>query len=562
MKSQTEEIITKSLAIVALATLIFMALSFFMVPNEGAESNFVLKLRADEPRIKYVDNVAGEFQEFNMELYSTNADTFPHTFAFQVTDIEFERGSTADNWAFEFTNADDMEGTTAIYEFSPIDDKIDVILRVTFDGGAQGERVSFTISGTEDGQNNTRLSPLETESTYFEYLGVVVNAPYNPGIEAGDPELQDPIDLTDGAQFSVRMWNFGSNPDTLFISTVVVYQVTLARADELVSNENFDVELTTSTGAPYALNQGIFLVSGASETINGVVTPTPDNDLVPAGDYIIEITVDSANGEPDTTRLHGTMNEILLPDFSVVKLEVDNYDVVEGDTVTIEATIGIEWDRAGQVEYGIWVDDELIEGSRGTVAFTAAENTKLVSYTWKTERGDTDTRTITFRVDPDSRIKESNENNNVRTAQIIVSEEESEFPWMILVLAIAAVIVVGGAYWAFAAPPGGSVKIDDIILRPDSPKMGTSAQIVAVIRNTGSDFEPGDKQTIVVSFYEDYESIGERPIDLTAGFEGGSTREVNLSWEPASAGLHNLNVAVDINDIESDVGSRDVEIGE
>lgn len=561
-----EEIITKSMAVIALATLIFMALSFLIVPNEGVESNFILKLEADEPRIQYVDTAAGEFTEFDMELYSTSVDAFSHDFEFQVTDKTYRGGSSAASWDFEFTDADDVVGEMAMYEV-PSGTTKDVTLKVTFNGAIPGEMVTFTITGTEDdGANDTRLSPSTEQKALFNYISVVSNAPYNPYIE---PVAGDPIDFPDSGAFSLTMWNLGSEDDTLSITGVNVYEdngdgvfsPAAGRAGEDVLNTNFEVEMTTATGAPYEVGGDIFLASGANEQINVLLTPERDNEKVPAGEYFVQVTVDSINGDPDTTVLDATMETVLLADFRVLILEVDNFDVEEGDTIVIDATIGIDWDQDGEVDYSIFVDDELIE--EGTVTFSASDNTKDISFEWETETGDLTDRELKVEVDPDDVHTESEEGNNVKTVTIAVNDKESDFPMWILLLAIGGVIVAGGAYWAYAGAPAGSVKIDDIIIRPDPPKVGTPAEIVAIVRNDGVDFEAGDKKSIIVSFYEDYESIGEQPVDLsTESFEGGSTREINLSWEPAAAGLHNLNVAIDIDDEESDVSSKDIEIGE
>jgi hypothetical protein len=563
-----EEIVTKTMAIVALATLIFMALSFMIVPNEGAESSFVLKLKADEPRIQFVNTAAGEFTEFNMELKSTSVDAFNHEIGLEVTDITYSGGSAATSWDIMFTDADSMNGDTGMYQVGP-DETKDVALKVIFNGAAAGEMVTFTIMGTEDGENDTRLSPLGGSSAQFDYISVVSNAQYNPYLEptsADDREMNDfPID------FSVTMWNLGSESDTLFISGVNVYldngdeifSPAAGRAGEDVLNTNFEVTMETSTGTPYILNQEVFLISGDKEEIKGSVTPVQDNTDVPIGDYFVQVIVDSQNGEPAETLLRGHMAPVELPDFTVLKIDPNKVEFTEGDTVTIDVTIGIDSVAAGEVEYAVYIDDKLIDNTARKVSFTANDNNKVATVEWETETGPDSERTIKVVVDPDNDIRESNEDNNEKTARIEVADEDSQFPWWILLLAVGGAIVAAGAYWGYAGAPAGNVKIDDIIIRPDPPIAGKSAEIVAKIRNDGSDFEPGDKHSIVVSFYEDYESIGERPIDLTTdSFEGGSSREISLSWEPAAAGLHNLNVAVDIDDEESDVSSKDIEIGE
>lgn len=575
-----EEILTKTMAVVALATLIFMAFSMMLVPNEGEESAFVLRLNADERRILYVDTSAGASQTFDMQLYSTNPlqDSFEHSFALEVTDITYNDDSSAASWEFEFEKWDSMKGEKAIYNWTSGDDRIDVALKVTFQGALQREMVTFTISGTEDKENeiddkynNTRLSPKGGSSTDFQVLKVASSGLYFPYIDPSDPEDYDTHNLPANGSFSVTMWNLGSESDTMYITGWFVWQDNgdgifsppVGRAGEDIKNENFDIEFKTSSGAPYVLDQEITLTSGDSEVINGEIIPAYDNDLVPEGVYFVEIIVDSENGEPASTVLNAQMAAVMKPDFSIVSLDVDDYEVKEDDSVNLDGTIRIDWDRAGSVDYAFYVDGEVIEGSEGTVNFEVNENTKVVSYTWKAKTGEKDSRDIKLVVDPDNAISEQDETNNQQEVPIDVTEKDAKFPVWLLALVIGLGVVAVGAYWAYNVGPTGNVKIDSIIIRPDPPHVDSSGEIVAVIKNEGGSFEVGDSKNIVVSFYEDYESIGEKPVDLTTeGFEGGSTREITLAWKPAEAGLHNLNVAVDIDDEESDVSSRDIEIGE
>lgn len=563
-------IITKTTAVVALVTLMFLALSFMIVPNEGADSAFVLKLKADERRNQIVEKIPGSSTTFDMELYSTNVDTFDHKIGFQVTDITYRGGSSAAHWEFAFVGYDESDAGYYVY-YAGENDVVDVPLMVTYQGSTGGEMVTFTITGIEDGQNDTRLSPQGGQSAQFDFLSVISSTPNRPYLEPTSGDDRGPLDLPDQGSFSVTMWNLGSEDDKVYISDWGVWQddgdgdfsPAAGRAGEDVRNDNFDITFKLPTGADYVLDQEIDLNSGDSQEIIGTITPERDNSLVPAGDYFIQLEISSLDGDPDTMVLQASMEELALPDLTVLKLEPDKYDLEKGESVTIKATVNIESEVAGSFTYKFMVDDEDISGATGTIDYTADDNSKIITYTWKAKTGATDTRILKVVVDPADDITESNENNNQRTAPITVTEEDAKFPYWILALVIIALVVAVGAYAIYAAGPNGNITIEEIIIRPDQPKAGSPAVIVALLKNEGNTIEMGNPMNIMVSFYEDYESIGEKPVDLTTdGFEGGSTREVSLTWEPAAAGQHNLNVAVDIDDDESDVSSKDIEIGE
>ena len=567
-----EEIFTKLMAVVALATLIFVALSFTIVPNEGAESAFVLKLKADQPDKVGVTTSPGESTIINMELYSTLVDGFDHEISLMVSDINYF-SSEAASWEFEFMNPDSTAGQYSVYEIGQ-DQTLPVALQVTFQGTNQGEIVVFTISGLEDNEkgydNDTRLSPLGGEKTQSEYMTVYSAKDYLPFSEPADGMDPDPIFFLTDPTFSMTIWNLGSLTDDIYIAELNVYldngdgvfSPAAGRAGEDTKNDNVDVDLTYANGVPYHLDDPITLNTGVSEEIIGTIDPAKDNVLVPTGEYFIELVVDSASGDPYTVVLHGVMEQVETPDFSILDLEISESEVDEGDTVTFTATIKIDWDQAGEVEYAFYVDDDMIGTENGIATFTESDTSKRVSIDWKAEIGDEDSRTIKVVVDPDDKITEKNDVNNDKTAPLEVLEEDSAFPYWIIAVAIGAVVVVGGAYWFIVGGgAGGSIKIESIIIRPEPPQVNNQGEIVAVVKNDGSSFQQGDHRNIVISYYEDYESIGEKAIDLTTeDFESGATREVTLSWTPLSAGIHNLNVAVDIDDDESDVTSRDIEI--
>jgi hypothetical protein len=565
-----ENIFTKTTAVVALVTLMFLALSFMVVPNEGADSAFVLKLKGTDERIQIVDDSPGSSTTFDMELSSTDIDAFDHEIALMVTDITYSGGSIADDWEFAFIDFDTGTADEPVY-FAGMNDIVDVPLMVTYQGNTQGEMVTFTITGTEDGQNDTRLSPSGASATYFDFLSVVSDIPNKPYIEPTSGDGRETIELPAPGKFTVSLWNLGSEDDKMYISNWTVWEdngdgvfsPAVGRAGEDEKNENFDITFELPSGDDYSLQQEIDLNSGDTQDVEGTVTVPLDNDKVPAGHYFIEVEISSLDGDPDSTVLGAEMMELDLPDLFVLKLEVDNFDFEEGDTAVMRATVDITSEVDGNFGYVFKVDDETISGSAGTMDYKATDDSVVVEYEWKTKVGETDSRILKVVVDPDDEIKEGNEDNNHRTAPISVTEEESKFPFWILALGIIALVVAGGAYWMYAAGPNGNITIDDIVIRPDGPKAGTPTEIVAIIKNGGDTIEMGDQRSIVVSFYEDYESIGEKTVDLTTdGFEGGSTREVVLTWEPSTAGQHNLNVAIDINDNESDVSEKTIEIGE
>jgi len=559
-----EEIFTKIMAVVALATLIFVALSLMMVPNEGKESPFDLMLKAGEPPTQYVG--PGEFTTFNMELTRTEDDTFDHYVELNIVDQTYGGGSNANNWNFEFTDRDEMDGDGSVYKFIGILTR-DVTLEVTFLGTEAGETVTFTITGTEDkneenGNNDTRLTTLEGSGTRglpteCEHLTVASTTDYNPFVEPTSCLDRENLDFTDEATFSVTLWNLGSQSDDIYISEAAVWQ---ELAGEDVKNDNFDFEFEYTTGLNYTLGQKIPLDNGDFEEIKGKVIPTKDNEMIPEGEYYVQITVDSDNGEPSSTALHGDVGTFMI-DFSIVDLVISESEVEDGDEVTFTATIGINWGEAGNVAYVFYADDDKIK--EGSVSFTESDTNIDVTFDWEAETGDEDERTIKVVVDPDDAITEDDEDNNEAEAPLEVAEAEA-FPVWIIAIAIAAVVVAGGAYWFIAGGGGGgNVKIEQIIIKPDPSKVGDATEIIAKIKNDGVTFPEGDRRNIVISYYVDYESIGEKTVDLTIeSFESGSSRELSLAWEPDTPGIHNLNVAVDIDEEESDVTSRDVEIEE
>jgi hypothetical protein len=291
-----------------------------------------------------------------------------------------------------------------------------------------------------------------------------------------------------------------------------------------------------------------------------------DNELVPEGLYFIQITAESDNGDPYSTLMTGNMGEIPLPDFSVLSLVISPEEVEEGEKVTFTATVDVDTHEAGKLEYEFYVDGSVIKASKDEIDFTAATEDLELTYKWEAKAGDDERRIIKVVIDPENAIEERDDTaaDNEMSAPLDVTEEETPFPWWIIAVAIAAIVVAGGAYW-FIVGGGvsGNLKIEEIKVDPMTPRVGENAEIVAIIKNNGGTFPEGDRRNIVVSYYVDYESIGEKSIDLTSDdFDSGDTKDVSLAWTPDSPGIHNLNVAVDIDDEESDVTSKDVEIEE
>ncbi|MCK4613359.1 MAG: hypothetical protein KAU14_01040 [Thermoplasmata archaeon] len=569
-----ERILLKTLAVAAIATLVFMALSFMLAPNEGAYSAFVLKLKGeeDEDRIKGVGAAPGSHVTYEMQLYNAGPDDGgTHEISLEVANAAYSDGSMESHWTFEFIDANDFDGKIANYIVGP--NIRTVRLMVTFQGNTGGEIVTFTIIGKESAvgdrtpdDNYTHLSPKDGVASEIEYLTVYSTANYVPWWEPYTPTDREEYPLPEKDTYTITIRNLGASKDDLSISHWEVWQDVNGdgkiNEDVDVLNENFNVTFTTLEGAPFPLNEEISLDPGNGEELLAKVTPRLDNELVPVGHYMIKLTVYSkGGGSAHEDFLKARMSEIALPDFSIVTLDISKDKVEEGKTVELKAGILIDWNIGGEVAYAFYVDDEVIDGAEGSINFTKIDAFKEVTAKWKASG--TGSRTISVKVDPDNVIREKNETNNEMAKEIKVTAKGKAFPWGVVSLVIVVGVIAVSGFWLFLLPiMGGDLEVIQIYVDPEEPVVGKATEIKAVVKNKGGRIK-GDKHEVVVSFYTDYEPIGEETIDLTEeDFERGDIREVTIEWEPSSPELHTLNVAVDLDEEEHDVDTRDVEVRE
>jgi len=369
--------------------------------------------------------------------------------------------------------------------------------------------------------------------------------------------------------------NMGNVDDNFYFN--VTFSAPGGRADWIqVGDWKYSIEgvdVTINYGIPPQLqgktDQAVFYVALAEgDTKKIKLTVDPPADINPAR-YDIQVNLISM-GDPNTPPATGVTHVYAimeLPDFYVLSMDAPA-TAKEGKNIQLSATLGIEGTYVGGVPYAFYVENaqggfEKIAGTEGTVTFTGNETTKPVTAEWKAKAiSGRNVRTVKVKIDPDNTIRETNENNNEASKDIKITTEEKAFPWWIVIVVVIGGVLAVGGYWFFLlAKKGGELTVEEVIVDPEEPEMGETAEITAFIKNEGKDLD--SEHNVVVSFYEDYEPIGEQTIDLSEGeFESGDTREVTMEWEPSSPGPHTINVAVDVDNEESDVGSKDVEVKE
>ena len=110
-RNTKDRAVLKIVAIVAIASLIFMGFTFVLAPNEGAESEFVLKLKDGEDKVKMVQNATGHSVNYTMDLYHKNPNgEGDHVITLEIVNITYSGGSTASNWSFKFNTTKLKDG--------------------------------------------------------------------------------------------------------------------------------------------------------------------------------------------------------------------------------------------------------------------------------------------------------------------------------------------------------------------------------------------------------------------------------------------------------------------
>ncbi len=564
-----KNIAPKILAFVAIAMASIMILSFLLVPHEGAASDFIIQRKDGQDRIEYSNDAPGSTVEFELEIASIgDGDSWDHEIVLQIVNITYAGSSSATHWEFDFLDA--KTDTNSTYEANH-DESTPVTLEVTFLGSKGGEIVSFTIIGLEDGANSTYLANQSTRATDQEFLTVVSATEYIPYWEPQSASDREEHKLPNEDTFGITVMNLGSESDTILVTGWEVWQD--LNGDGVIDegsdtqNDFFSILFEKGSGGEYLLNESIDLSSGDMEELVIRVTPEQDNTKIPPGNYLIKIKVASANGEiVYESVLKIEMAEIALPDFFVNELNLSASEVEDGNDVVIQAEIGIDWDRDGNVSYAFYVDDEVIEDGEGKVFFKNVDVEKTVQVTWKAKAAsDNDYRKIIFKLDPDDIIKERYENNNEESRDIKVIEEEKEEGFLrgsTLVVIIGGAIIAGGAFWFFLiAWFRGDLEITDLELDPERPVAGEKVNIMATITNKGKKIKADDDHILEISFYADYESITTKSIDVKEmDFEHDDERRVFILWTPEAPGIHKISAALDLDSEEKDEESVEVEV--
>ncbi|RCV64979.1 PKD repeat-containing protein, partial [Methanophagales archaeon] len=139
-----------------------------------------------------------------------------------------------------------------------------------------------------------------------------------------------------------------------------------------------------------------------------------------AGTHIIELTVNDSSGQTDTDNVTLT---VIAPDLAVTNIAFSNPQPIEGEAVTINATIGNlgtanAADVIVQFFDGTPTDDTQI-GTNQTIATLNAGENKTVSVVWATT-GEAGDNCIWVVADPADTIKEPDEENNQANCNIFV----------------------------------------------------------------------------------------------------------------------------------------------
>lgn len=245
--------------------------------------------------------------------------------------------------------------------------------------------------------------------------------------------------------------------------------------------------------------------------------------------------VDTTTKETTKETIVISENKIELKDFDEDKtydLTIAEEDTTTGDTTEfeLEGVKTSEDDQSFEVKDWEKIDDE---------------NEKPVTMTDGDAKVDVGTGTDADKIEDE--IAEAKE------------DEFDYWPIMIGGIFIIILLVVISFYFVSYHEVEGDLKVDHIEVDPKEPSNGEQSQIRVRIKNLGSALK-GDKNQVTVTFYDDYDTIEEKKIDLDSSFESGDERIMICTWTPDFVGVHTINVAVDIDDTESDVDSVNVQV--
>jgi len=316
---------------------------------------------------------------------------------------------------------------------------------------AAGETVNLTLSLTPT-LNNSKIpagrypvilkASSRNDVNKTDRAAVVIRMPqlFDPLVEY--PQTQELEYLRAGTTTELwfRVTNNGSLEDS-FVLDISLFHETEGVVATLDNPVAWDLSVR-ELGSEIPLEGDLLQPLGpgnTSEVLVSVTTP-PGTSL---GDYTLEFSIRSGGTGGRTAKATAPC-ALALPDLfmgtgDVEVLEKDRTplewfeELPEGETIIIKATIHLNGSFGSEVEVGFYYKSaqafELI-GSK-TVSFGdefGPDVTRTVELTWKGKR----TETIDFfeniqvRVDPDNKITESNENNNMDSAGAWFVETKDE----------------------------------------------------------------------------------------------------------------------------------------
>ena len=327
-----------------------------------------------------------------------------------------------------------------------------------------------------------------------------------------------PLAPTEGASVAVRVAVFNHGQVEARDIVVQVLDVTGGSA--------------VPVGAPQTIAR---LVPGASATVQFSFDTTGKQ-----GDRTLQATIDPNNfiAESDETD-NVAMKSLFVappPAPNLVALssnvEFDPPDPNEGDLVTVRATVLNNGTAAATDVVVVLADitdgepevigqprllDSVLPGESGMVQ---------VAYDSTGKEGE---RRIQFTVDPNNTIQETDENDNVAVARLIV-----------------------------APPPAPNLvmKADNIAFTPPAPTEGTEVKIIATVLNQGA----LDAGTVEVQFL-DVTNGGETPIgsiQKIAGIAAGGSGRAEVAFDTeGKVGERTLRVVVDPNGLIDEMDETD-----
>jgi len=297
---------TKIITIVVVASLIFMGLSFYLAPNEGAKSKFTLQLAPHEKTMKPVNNHPGNYIIFEFWLdYEDGSFVGTHEITFGIAnDTYFGPNADPTNWEFEFLLS--TGGTYTLPEGTKLPFLIE--LKVIYQSIDAGEMVQFTLNALESAvgneaeyeENYTYLTPLDCYGVEFEYLTVYSTGPFSPFWEPAEcpDEIGYALSCIDPATYRIRIWNFGSMEDNVPITSWIMNFIEPPTTRSVQTTGVIDVSgnfiVTFSypypSGGTYNLGDDITLPPGESEEI---LVHIQAKGLMITGDYLLVIEIES-----------------------------------------------------------------------------------------------------------------------------------------------------------------------------------------------------------------------------------------------------------------------------